>query len=89
MNIIQMGLDAQGSQNEANKLEWFRGIVAQWDPTEEYSDDFQVFYRGMTRGMAVREAAKAIRRVDAVRIVNERVDMLFAPEHRAQYYWKV
>jgi hypothetical protein len=69
-------------------LEEFEVMVNRHDLTYEYSDDGQVWRRGVNSVRAIREVAKQFPIEDVKRIWNAAVDSKLIEGHREAFYWR-
>lgn len=71
----------------SHALDVFQSLLSRYDPTEEYSDDPEIFRHGFTSRRMIEQAAGNLPRHQAVALYNEHMDKLFG-ENAAQYYWE-
>ncbi len=69
-------------------LEEFEVMVNRHDLTYEYSDDGQVWRRGVNSANAIREVSKQFPIEDVKRIWNTAVDAKLIEGCRENFYWR-
>lgn len=74
-------------ENTTPTLEQFEELVARFDITYSYSDDFSVWKAGSNAFDKIKQMTKQLPEEDVVRIWNKYVDLKIVEDSREYFYW--